>query len=105
VQYTCYPPGPNIAPANVRVFATALLVFAELSGCAANSQKALPKYQPPPAGEPAAVVDVGKHGHAWLVDGTVTPSFAQTLRLTPGEHRVGINRLLKKRTIGASTRS
>ena len=43
------------------------------------------------AGEPAAVIDVGKHGRAWSVDGAETPSFAKKLRLVPGERRVGIN--------------
>jgi hypothetical protein len=37
------------------------------------------------------MIDVGKHGHAWSVDGAETPSFASTLRLAPGEHRVGLN--------------
>jgi len=60
-------------------------------GCAAPSPNALPKYQAPPAGAPAAIIDVGNHGHAWSVDGAETPSFAKTLRLVPGEHRVGIN--------------
>jgi hypothetical protein len=78
-------------PADLRAFAAELLALALLSGCAATSPNALPKYQPPPAGTPAAVIDVGPHGHAWSVDGTETPSFAKTLRLTPGEHRVGIN--------------
>jgi hypothetical protein len=69
----------------------AVAALALLSGCAATSPNALPKYQPPPAGEPAAVINVGKRGRAWSVDGAETPSFAQTLRLRPGEHRVGIN--------------
>jgi len=47
--------------------------------------------QPPPVGQPAAVIEVGKHGRAWSVDGAETPSFANTIRLAPGEHRVGIN--------------
>ena len=62
-----------------------------LSSCAATSPNALPKYQPPPTGAPASVIDVGVHGRAWLIDGAETPSFARTLRLTPGQHRVGIN--------------
>jgi hypothetical protein len=68
-----------------------LPALALLSGCAATSPNALAKYQPPPAGQPAAVIDAGKHGRAWSVDGAETPSFAGTLRLVPGEHRVGIN--------------
>ena len=66
-------------------------VLALFSGCASKSPKALPKYQPPPVGAPAAVIDVGTHGRAWSVDGAETPSFAKMLRLAPGEHRVGIN--------------
>ena len=62
-----------------------------LSGCASNSPNALLKYQPPAPESPAAIIDVGKHGRAWSVDGTETPSFANTLRLAPGEHRVGLN--------------
>jgi hypothetical protein len=69
----------------------ALPALALLSGCVATSPNALPKYQPPPAGQPAALIDVGKHGYAWAVDGAETPSFAKTLRLVPGAHRVGIN--------------
>jgi hypothetical protein len=69
----------------------ALPTLALLSGCTATSPNALAKYQPPPASEPAAVIDVGKHGRAWSVDGTETPSFANVIRLSPGEHRVGIN--------------
>jgi hypothetical protein len=61
------------------------------SGCATTSPHALPKYQPPPADAPAAVIDVGPHGRAWSVDGAETPALASTLRLAPGEHRVGIN--------------
>lgn len=79
--------GPSTFPALV----AALPALAVLSGCAATSPNALPKYQPPPADQPAAVIDVGKHGRAWSVDGAETPSFAGTLRLVPGEHRVGIN--------------
>ena len=66
-------------------------VFAMLTGCASNSPNALLKYQPPAPESPAAIIDVGKHGRAWSVDGTETPSFANTLRLAPGEHRVGLN--------------
>jgi hypothetical protein len=62
-----------------------------LSACATTSPNALPKYQPPPAGAPAAVMEVGRHGAAWSVDGAETPALAKTLRLAPGEHRVGIN--------------
>jgi hypothetical protein len=66
-------------------------VLATLIGCVSNSPNALPKYQPPAPGNPAATIDVGSHGRAWSVDGTETPSFANTLRLAPGEHRVGLN--------------
>jgi hypothetical protein len=66
-------------------------VCAMLTGCASNSANALLKYQPPARESPAAIIDVGKHGRAWSVDGTETPSFANTLRLAPGEHRVGLN--------------
>ncbi len=65
--------------------------FAMLTGCASNTPNALLKYQPPAPGSPAATINVGKHGRAWSVDGTETPSFASTLRLTPGDHRVGLN--------------
>ena len=71
--------------------AAALLALELMTGCATTSPNALAKYQPPPAGEPAAVINVGKHGRAWSVDGAETPSFAEALRLVPGEHRVGIN--------------
>jgi hypothetical protein len=80
-----------IALATFHPAVLALLALVLLSGCAATSPNALPKYQPPRVGQPAATIDVGKHGHAWSVDGAETPSFAQTLRLVPGEHRVGIN--------------
>jgi hypothetical protein len=73
------------------VVVTITPVLAFLSGCAATSPHALSKYQPPPTGAPAAVIDVGKHAQAWSIDGAETPSFATTLRLAPGEHRVGIN--------------
>src|SRR5215470_17389911 len=66
-------------------------VLAVFSGLDSQSSSALPKYQPPPAGAPAAVIEVGVYGRAWAVDGAETPSFAKSLRLTPGEHRVGIN--------------
>jgi hypothetical protein len=79
------------ALSTLRAAVVALPALVLLSGCAATSSNALPKYRPPPAGQPAAVIDVGKHGHAWSVDGAETPSFAKTLRLMPGEHRVGIN--------------
>lgn len=78
-------------PSSFYTIVAALSALALLSGCAATSPNALPKYQPPPAGEPAAAIEVGKHGHAWSVDGAETPSFAKTLRLAPGEHHVGIN--------------
>jgi hypothetical protein len=74
-----------------RIFVVALQPLALLSGCAAPSPNALPKYQQPSAGQPAAVIEVGKHGRAWSVDGAETPPFADTIRLAPGEHRVGIN--------------
>jgi hypothetical protein len=79
------------APTAFHVVAAALLPLALLSGCAATSPHTPAKFQPPPAGAPAAVIDVGTHGHAWSVDGAETPSFAKTLHLAPGEHRVGIN--------------
>ena len=79
------------APLTFHAVVAALLALALLNGCAAPSPNALAKYQPPPAGEPAAVINVGKHGRAWSVDGAETPSFAEALRLLPGEHRVGIN--------------
>jgi hypothetical protein len=79
------------APSTLRAAALALPALVLLSGCAATSPNALPKYQPPPADQPAAVIDVGKYGRAWSVDGAETPSFAKTFRLVPGEHRVGIN--------------
>lgn len=69
----------------------AIAPLALLGGCAASTQHALPKYQAPPAGASAATIDVGKHGRAWSIDGAETPAFASTLRLAPGEHRVGIN--------------
>ena len=69
------------------IFAATLAL---VTGCAAPSPNALAKYQPPPAGTPAAVIDAA-HGRAWSIDGTETPSFAQTIRLAPGEHRVGLN--------------
>ena len=69
----------------------ALSALALLSSCAAAAPHALSKYRPPAAGEPAATIDVGKHGRAWAVDGAETPSFAANLRLSPGEHHVGIN--------------
>jgi len=78
--------------ANTRPFFIACVqVIAMLTGCVANSPNALRKYQPPAPGSPAAIITVGKHGRAWSVDGTETPSFASTLRLAPGEHRVGLN--------------
>ena len=68
-----------------------LPALALLSGCAGTSSNALPKHYPPPTGAPAAVIDVGTRAQAWSVDGAETPSLAKTLRLAPGEHRVGIN--------------
>lgn len=68
-----------------------LATVALLSSCIAPSPNALPKYQPPPQGAPAATIEVGRHGRAWSIDGAETPALASTLRLTPGEHRVGIN--------------
>jgi hypothetical protein len=79
---------------NTRSLLTAFLSFASLSlmiGCATPSSNGLPKYRPPPGDAPAAVIDMGSHGHAWSVDGAETPSFAKTVRLAPGEHRIGIN--------------
>ena len=80
-----------ISSARSLFFILCAQVFAMLTGCASNSPNALLKYQPPAPGSPAAIIEVGKHGHAWSVDGTETPSFATTLRLAPGEHRVGLN--------------
>lgn len=74
-----------------RAFIVCVQIIAMLTGCASISPNALPKYQPPAPGSPAATINVGKHGRAWSVDGTETPSFANTLRLAPGEHRVGLN--------------
>jgi len=67
------------------------LALALLAGCASTSPNALPKYQPPAPNDPAATIDVGKHGHAWSVDSAETPAFATTIRLAPGEHHVGLN--------------
>jgi hypothetical protein len=61
------------------------------NGCASTSSHALARYQPPPMGAPAAVVNTGMNGRAWSVDGAETPSVARTLRLAPGDHRVGLN--------------
>jgi hypothetical protein len=69
----------------------ALPALGLFSGCAASSPNALAKYQPPPAGAPAAIIDAGNHANASSVDGAETPPFSKTLRLAPGEHRVGIN--------------
>jgi hypothetical protein len=79
----------NAGSPSVALFCFAILAL--FSGCASTSPTALPKYQPPTVGAPAAVIDVGAHGRAWSVDGAETPSFAKTLRLAPAEHRVGIN--------------
>lgn len=68
-----------------------LPVLASMSGCAANPPNGLPSYQPPPAGQAAAVIEVGKRERAWSVDGADTLSFAKKLRLLPGEHHVGIH--------------
>jgi hypothetical protein len=62
-----------------------------LGGCVATSPNALPKYEPPPTDAPAAIIDAGIHSRAWSIDGAETPSFATTLRIGAGEHRVGIN--------------
>ncbi len=80
----------NLVTSNLRIviLASGLAISA---GCSGTSPNALPKYQPPGVADPAAVIDVGKHGRAWSVDGAETPSFANTVRLMPGEHRVGIN--------------
>jgi hypothetical protein len=72
-------------------FIACVQVIAMLTGCVSNSPNALLKYQPPEPGSPAAIIAVGKHGRAWAIDGTETPSFASMLRLAPGEHRVGLN--------------
>jgi len=77
------------ASTNVVTLASAT-ALAVLSGCASAAPNALPKYQPPAEGAPAAVIDAG-HGHAWSVDSAETPPFAKTIRLSPGEHRVGLN--------------
>ena len=79
------------APPTFRAVVTVVVALALLSGCAATSANALPKYRTPPSGEPVAVINVGKRGRAWSVDSAETPAFADTLRLQPGEHRVGIN--------------
>src|SRR5258705_1467477 len=78
-------------PATFHALAAALLPLTLLSDCAATSANTLPKYQAPPTGILAAVINVGPHGHAWSIDGAETPPFAKTLHLAPGEHRVGIN--------------
>jgi len=78
-------------PSNFHAIVAALLGLPLLGGCAATSSNALSKYQPPPAGAPAAIIDAGVRGHAWSVDGAETPALARTLRLAPGDHRVGIN--------------
>ena len=81
----------HVTPNARRFVVVCAQAIAMLTGCASNSPHALPKYQPPAQGRPAATIDVGKHGHAWSVDGAETPSFTNTLRLAPGEHRVGID--------------
>jgi hypothetical protein len=68
-----------------------IAALASISGCASPSSNAMPKYEPPSERAPAATIDVGTHGHAWSIDGAETPSFAKTVRLVPGEHRVGLN--------------
>lgn len=68
-----------------------LTTLAPFGGCASTSPNALPKYRPPPVDAAAAVVDAGANGHAWSVDGAETPPFAKTVRLVPGDHRVGLN--------------
>lgn len=89
------PPDVGIEPHMIshsrRLSIPCALAVAMLVGCASTSPNALPKYQPPAPGDPAATIDVGKHGRAWSVDGAETPSFANMLRLAPGEHRVGLN--------------
>ena len=81
--------GPGMRSALIAGISIAAL--ASIGGCASSSSNALPKYEPPSERAPAATIDVGTHGHAWSVDGAETPSFAKTVRLVPGEHRVGIN--------------
>jgi hypothetical protein len=68
-----------------------LLALNALSGCVVHSVGSLPKYSAPAAGSPAATIEVGAHGHVWYVDGSETPPFAKVVRVSPGEHRVGLN--------------
>ena len=68
-----------------------LSITAGLGACASTSPHALADYTAPAPSEPAAIISVGATGRAWSIDGAETPSFATTLRVSPGEHRVGIN--------------
>lgn len=62
-----------------------------LAACAAPSPHALPKYRPPPVGAPAATLQLGRSARVWRVDDAETPSFASTVRVAPGAHRIGMN--------------
>jgi hypothetical protein len=68
-----------------------LCAVAGLGACGSTPPHSLAKYTPPGLSEPAAIISVGLTGRAWSIDGAATPSIARTLRLSPGEHRVGIN--------------
>ena len=68
-----------------------LLALSALGGCVVHSAGKLPKYSAPAAGSPAATIEVGTHGNVWYVDGSETPPFAKEVRVSPGEHRVGLN--------------
>jgi len=77
-----------------------LLSLILLNGCVTTSPNPQPKYQPPPPGAAASVIDSGKHSHVWSIDGAEAPAFSRTLRLMPGEHRVGINCLSVETSVG-----
>jgi hypothetical protein len=62
-----------------------------LAACASPSPHSLPQYRPPPAGTPAATLQLGRFAHVWRVDDAETPSFASAVRVSPGEHRIGMN--------------
>jgi hypothetical protein len=83
------------------VLAVIAVISMHLSGCAANyGATPLAKYVPPPIGSPAAELHntslaatslKGIGGRASTLDGAEPPKFANSVRVAPGSHRVGID--------------
>ena len=80
-----------LLPLMARIILTTL-VGNLIIGCASPSATKMPAYQAPASSAPAGeIFSTGSSGHVWSVDGAETPAFSGSIRIAPGDHRVGVN--------------